>query len=105
MKTADFAAHLTEFLSHYLPELKNISTNTISSYCDAFRLFLGYCQDVEGMRIEKLSIDDLTPELVDHFLQWLRIGTTFASLKERTAVRLRRVAGIFRGKDGGIPVP
>ena len=38
MKTADFAAHLTEFLSHYLPELKNISTNTISSYCDAFRL-------------------------------------------------------------------
>ena len=64
MKTADFAAHLTEFLSHYLPELKNISTNTISSYCDAFRLFLGYCQDVEGMRIEKLSIDDLTPELV-----------------------------------------
>ena len=73
MKTADFAAHLTEFLSHYLPELKNISTNTISSYCDAFRLFLGYCQDVEGMRIEKLSIDDLTPELVDHFLQWLRI--------------------------------
>ena len=54
MKTADFAAHLTEFLSHYLPELKNISTNTISSYCDAFRLFLGYCQDVEGMRIEKL---------------------------------------------------
>ena len=26
MKTADFAAHLTEFLSHYLPELKNIRT-------------------------------------------------------------------------------
>ena len=41
MKTADFAAHLTEFLSHYLPELKNISTNTISSYCDAFRLLPG----------------------------------------------------------------
>ena len=27
MKTADFAAHLTEFLSHYLPELK-ISVRT-----------------------------------------------------------------------------
>ena len=55
MKTADFAAHLTEFLSHYLPELKNISTNTISSYCDAFRLFLGYCQDVEGMRTKTFN--------------------------------------------------
>lgn len=89
MKTADFAAHLTEFLSHYLPELKNISTNTISSYCDAFRLFLGYCQDVEGMRIEKLSIDDLTPELVDHFLQWLRIERN-----NGTATRSQRLAAI-----------
>ena len=54
MKTADFAAHLTEFLSHYLPELKNISTNTISSYCDAFRLFLGYCQrDEQNRRKER----------------------------------------------------
>ena len=89
MKTADFSAHLTEFLSHYLPELKNISTNTISSYCDAFRLFLGYCQDVEGMRIEKLSIDDLTPELVDHFLQWLRIERN-----NGTATRSQRLAAI-----------
>ena len=89
MKTADFAAHLTEFLSHYLPELKNISTNTISSYCDAFRLFLGYCQDVEGMRIEKLSIDDLTPELVNHFLQWLRIERN-----NGTATRSQRLAAI-----------
>lgn len=89
MKTADFAAHLTEFLSHYLPELKNISTNTISSYCDAFRLFLGYCQDVEGMRIEKLSIDDLTAELVDHFLQWLRIERN-----NGTATRSQRLAVI-----------
>lgn len=89
MKTADFAAHLTEFLSHYLPELKNISTNTISSYCDAFRLFLGYCQDVEGMRIEKLSIDDLTTELVNHFLQWLRIERN-----NGTATRSQRLAAI-----------
>ena len=89
MKTVDFAAHLTEFLSHYLPELKNVSTNTISSYCDAFRLFLSYCQDVEGMRIEKISIDDLTPELVDRFLQWLRIERN-----NGTATRSQRLAAI-----------
>lgn len=71
MKANDFATHLTEFLSHYLPELKNVSTNTISSYCDTFRILLSYCQDVEGMRIEKLSIGDMKPELVDRFLQWL----------------------------------
>ena len=89
MKTADFAAHMTEFLSHYLPELKNVSTNTISSYCDAFRLFLGYCQDVEGMKIEKLSIDDLTPELIDRFLQWLK-----TERNNGLATRSQRLAAI-----------
>ena len=71
MKTIDFATRLTEFLSRYLPELRNVSENTISAYCDTFRLFLGYCQDVEGMRIEKMSLKDLKPELVERFLLWL----------------------------------
>lgn len=71
MKTTDFASHLTNFLEHYLPELKNVSANTVSSYCDTFRLFLGYCQDVEGMKVERFRLDDLTAELVDRFLQWL----------------------------------
>lgn len=71
MKNNDFATHLTAFLGHYLPELKNVSSNTISSYCDTFRFFLGYCQDVQGMRIEKLSISDLNAELVEGFLLWL----------------------------------
>jgi len=71
MKSKDFSAHLTEFLSHYLPELKNVSSNTISSYCDTFRLFLGYCQNNAGMRIEKMSMSDLKPELVGKFLGWL----------------------------------
>ena len=41
------------------------------------------------MRIEKLSIDDLTPELVDHFLQWLRIERN-----NGTATRSQRLAAI-----------
>lgn len=89
MKTADFAVHMAEFLSHYLPELKNVSTNTISSYCDTFRLFLSYCQDVEGMKIERLSIDDLTPGLIDHFLQWLKTARNNGA-----ATRSQRLAAI-----------
>lgn len=73
MKTKDFAAYLTDFLSRYLPELKNVSENTVSSYCDTFRLFLEYCQNSEGMKIEKLSLKDFTPELVERFLGWLEV--------------------------------
>lgn len=71
MKAKDFSSHLTDFLSHYLPELRNVSGNTISSYCDTFRLFLTYCQTCEKLKIEKMSIADMTPELVDNFLSWL----------------------------------
>jgi integrase/recombinase XerD len=71
MRTKDFATHMQEFLNHFLPELKNVSPNTISSYCDTYRLFLVYCRDVEGMRIDKLSLREFAPELVDRFLSWL----------------------------------
>ena len=89
MKTTDFASHLTEFLGHYLPDLKNVSTHTISSYCDTFRLFLSYCQDVETLRIEKLSLEDFKPELVDKFLQWLK-----TERNNGAATRNQRLAAI-----------
>lgn len=89
MKTTDFAAYLTNFLEHYLPELKNVSTNTISSYCDTFRLFLGYCQETEGMKIERFKLEDLTSELVERFLQWLE-----DERKNGIATRNQRLAAI-----------
>lgn len=89
MKTNDFSARLTEFLSRYLPELRNVSGNTISAYCDTFRLFLEYCQDAEGMRIEKMSLKDFTPELVERFLLWLE-----TERKNSIATRNHRLAAI-----------
>ena len=45
MKPTDFAKHLTEFLSVYLPSQKNVSKNTIYSYRDTFKLLIRYCQE------------------------------------------------------------
>lgn len=67
----NLSTHLTDFLSHYLPELKNVSENTISVYCDTFRFFLTYCQDNKGMKIEKMAIGDLNADLIDGFLMWI----------------------------------
>jgi site-specific recombinase XerD len=36
----DFPHYLTIFLSQYLPGQKNLSTNTIASYRDTFKLFV-----------------------------------------------------------------
>jgi len=36
MKPTDFAIRLTNFLGEYLPAQKNVSSNTIKAYRDAF---------------------------------------------------------------------
>ena len=71
MKSTDFAEHLTQFLSVYLPAQKNASKNTIASYRDTFKLLLQYCQKQQDIPAEKLSMRMLTHSLVADFLGWL----------------------------------
>lgn len=71
MKATDFSKYLSNYLSNYLPTLRNVSKNTITSYCDTFRLLLGYCRDVKGLPVEMFRMDNLNAVLVCDFLNWL----------------------------------
>lgn len=71
MKTTDFARHLSTFLSIYLPGVRNVSTNTIRSYRDTYRLLLVYCKDQLGIPVERLALAQLTDRVVLGFLDWL----------------------------------
>ncbi len=71
MQSSDFSKLLTRFLSHYLPDERNLSHNTISSYCDTFRLLLIFCRDEKRLPIEKLQVEDIAPEMIKDFLLWL----------------------------------
>ncbi|KXG44291.1 site-specific integrase [Tepidibacillus decaturensis] len=89
MKPTDFANHLTEFLSMYLPRQKNASKNTIASYRDTFKLLIRYCQEQRGIPVEKLNMGMLTHGLIADFLEWIE--------KERKcsiATRNQRLAAI-----------
>jgi site-specific recombinase XerD len=85
MSSSDFARYLTDYLSRYLPGQRNLSTNTIASYRDSFRLFLQYCQDTKGMRPERLSMDDIDRSAVVGFLDWLEKerGSSVATRNQR----------------------
>ena len=61
MSETDFALHITSFLSRYLPGQRNLSTNTIVSYRDAFKLFLVFCQSGRKMKADRIRISDITP--------------------------------------------
>lgn len=70
-KINDFAWFLSLFLSKYLPGQRNLSVNTIASYRDTFKLFLIFCDDVKGLKPEKVTLNLVTREMVAEFLEWI----------------------------------
>jgi len=69
--TNDFAKYLTYFLSKYLPGQQNVSTNTVASYRDTFKLFLTFCGSKKQLRIENITLADITRDLIVEFLDWI----------------------------------
>lgn len=94
MKPTNFAKYLTDFLSVYLPTQKNVSKNTIRSYRDTFKLLLHYCQDVKGLPVERLTIDDLSSQWITDFLEWLETDRK-CSISTRNQ-RLASIHSFFR---------
>lgn len=70
MKTTDFAVHLSKYFTHYLPNERGSSPQTIDSYRYAFILFLEYMDSV-GIPPEKMTISDFTRDRIREFLDWL----------------------------------
>jgi len=71
MKTSDFPKILSNFLSIYLPSQRSFSKNTISSYCDTFRLLLKYSAVEKKISVEKMRIEYINQAFVLSFLSWL----------------------------------
>ena len=68
----DFAKYISKFLSEYLPHQRNMSAHTVASYRDAFMRFIHYMKDVQGVKVEKLTLEKLTGECVLGFLSWVQ---------------------------------
>lgn len=71
MKASDFSKFLTQYLTHYLPVQRNLSSNTIRSYRDTFKLLLIFCRDEKGFNIAKLNLAKLDKKCIEDFLLWL----------------------------------
>ena len=72
MRTTDFAAHLSYFINNHLAGQKNLSSNTIASYCTTFKLLLIYIAETYSIHADNLQISNISSEMVDNFLIWLR---------------------------------
>lgn len=70
-KNNQFQQLLGRFLSEYLPSQRKFSTNTISSYCDTFRLFIAFLKSDKGIEPNQIKFNDVGRETVTSFLNWL----------------------------------
>jgi site-specific recombinase XerD len=87
--SVQMATLVTSFFTRHLAAELNASGHTVRSYRDTFRLLLRHVAGVTGKRVAQLTLDDLGPEAILSFLDYLE--------QERTnsvATRNARLAAI-----------
>jgi site-specific recombinase XerD len=85
----NLATCIHQFFNKYLPHIKGLSNETIKAYRDVFRLFLRFAAKHQGIKIESLRLDHLSPELILDFLDDLE-----ANRKNTAKTRNQRLAAI-----------
>ncbi len=94
MKPTDFSKYISDFISRYLPHEKGLSNNTIRAYRDTFVLLLEYLQKEKRLKVEKLTLNMVTKEVVLDYLDWLQ-STRSCSNATRN-VRLAAIHSFYR---------
>ena len=94
MQPTDFAKHLSDFLTKYMPAERGASGNTIKSYKDTFILFLVFCRDCKNINANRLTLEKITKELVVDFLEWLESERGCSAATRN--VRLAALHSFFR---------
>ena len=84
-----FPKLLGDFLSVYLPSQRGYSKNTISSYCDAFKLLLQYFECEKKLHSNQITFNHLDVACITDFMDWLK-----ETRKSSNATVNQRLAGI-----------
>jgi len=71
MKNPDLPYYVTHYFKSYLTGIKNVSPHTIASYAVTFKLLIAFCEDVCGIKTEKLKLAHMDEERITDFLNWL----------------------------------
>lgn len=84
-----FPKLLGDFLSVYLPSQRGYSKNTISSYCDAFKLLLQYFECEKKLHSDQITFKHLDEACIVDFMDWLK-----ETRKSSNSTVNQRLAGI-----------
>ena len=93
MKPTSFARYMSSYLTEYLPGIKGVSHNTISSKRDAYILLLRYLQEANGLKPETVDIPLISKDVVVEYLNWLE-ASRHSSASTRN-IRLAAIKSLF----------
>ena len=98
-ETKTFQYYLSKYFTAYLGAERNVSTHTIASYADTFKLFLNYFENILKKRTDKIRLDDITKENITDFLNWLEMIVMQPSHQETfDQLRYIRLSDMFKQK-------
>lgn len=89
MKTKELIPLLSEYFTVWLPDVKGVSKNTITSYQYAFQLLFEFMREVKGIPFEKITFSNLAGGVITEYLTWLeqvRQCTATTRNHRRTAI-------------------
>lgn len=78
-KNKDLPEYLYYYFLQYLPLQLGASENTIKSYRDTFIIFLRYCNDILGIKSEKLYLSKINRHIIEEFLLWLESEKNYSA--------------------------
>jgi len=88
---------LHQFFGHYLPHIKGASTHTIKAYRDTFKIFLPFAAKYRSIKIDSLTLDHLSSELILAFLDELERGRkNLAKTRNNRLAALKSLAKMIR---------
>jgi integrase/recombinase XerD len=88
---------LHQFFGQYLPHIKGASTHTIKAYRDTFKIFLPFAAKYRSIKIDSLTLDHLSSELILAFLDDLeRERKNLAKTRNNRLAALKSFAKMTR---------
>ena len=88
------ASHLTRFLRDHLPRERNASPHTVAIYAHSFKLLVRFAAERLKCRPSDLTIEDLDPDLVLAFLDYIEESRGNSARTRNT--RLAAIRTFFR---------
>lgn len=85
---------LQQFFCNYLPKIKGVSEQTITSYKASFELFLPFMARVHSCRVTALKMEHLSPDIILDFLDYLE--TTRKNSAKTRNLRLASIKSLAK---------